>query len=119
MRRTANIIREERIEIQLKKIAEFYDLAYMVDGVSRQLLSFKKKLKLENNEKELFNCCKIIALQIYQLEKVTEKDATKKEYLSVATNLRQVFNQIRDLISEEYRTLRNRNARLPQIETIL
>jgi len=116
MRRTASITRETRIEERLKKIAEFYDLAYRVDGVSRQLLSFKKELKLENDEKELFNSCKIIASQIYQLEKVAGEDLTKKAYLSAATNLRQVFNQIRDLISEEYRTLRNRNDRLPQMQ---
>ena len=119
MRRYASVNKDTRIEERLKTIREFYQLAYVVQGADEDLMSFKSDLKFVNDEEGLMQCCRSIAKQVNRLELVAQSDKTKSNYSSVASKLREVFNQIRDLISDEFRTIRRRNDRLPQIENCL
>ena len=119
MRRYASVNKDTRVEERLKTIREFYELAYAVQGADKDLISFKADLKFVNDEIGLVQCCRSIAKQVNSLELVAKSDSSKKNYNSVALKLREVFNQIRDLISDEFRTIRRRNDRLPQIENCL
>ncbi len=116
-RRQIGESKDVRIEKRLKFISELYNLAFVTDGVDKDIIQSKRNLKLVNDEKELVNCCKQIAEQIVLLEKTSVNESSKKARFKVASSLREVFYQIKSLIQEEFRTIRNRNNRLPHIET--
>ena len=114
-RRTIGESRSSRIEKRLTLISELYDMAFVLSEVDEEIKQVKRNLNFVNDEQALVECCKQIAEQIAILETPAGRPATKND-LKVASWLRDVFNQIKSLIFDEFRTIRNRNNRLPRID---
>ena len=119
MRRVLEDNRLIRIKSRLKQISMLYQLAFNVDGANTNLQKLKKDLNFANDEKELINCCGEIAKAIACLRLMQNNESIKDVCLKIENNLKQVFIQMRDLIKDEFRTIRNRNNRLPELEQYL
>ena len=114
-RRQIGESRTERIEKRLKFSSELYDLAFKTEGSNSTVAKLNTKLNLTNNEEDLLLCCEKIKEKITSLKKINTNEKTQAMYLKVASNLKAVFDQIRNLIKDEFRSIRNRNDKLPQM----
>ena len=109
-------LKKERIDKKLKFISDMYDLAYDLSCVSERFKKTKEEIKFVDNEKSLIENCEIIKKQICYIEEKAKFSKVYKKYLGVAERLQQVIELIRELLKEEYLTVRRRNENLPSVE---
>ena len=112
MRRTCGESKDKRIQKRLDFISELYNLIFDNNDIK----NLKQDLKFINNEKELVMCCKKIAEQIRDFQQKSNENSRNSIYVDVTCRLKAVFVELASLIKDEFRTVRTRNNRIPQLD---
>ena len=114
-RRKPTESKDERIQNKLNFISKLYNLIF--ENKSK-IATYKQDLNFINDETELVMCCQKIANQIKVFKQRAEIEQDE-DYIEASRKLKEIFVQIVNLIKEEFRTIRTRNNRIPQLDVLL
>lgn len=107
--------KQDRVLRKLETISNLYNLVFEIENLPKDIKKLKISFSFSGDEKDIILACKTLGQQIqFLIKEAGEKH--EEVYFTVSKRLIEIFKQYVNVIREEFRTLRERNSRLPDVE---